>query len=138
MIRKNRANRIYLICTFIFAAAAIVYFILQAMNKNIDLYLTPTQAKSGQYEIDGSFKLGGMVAIDSIETGSELDVTFVVTDFKNSMTVNYSGVLPSLFKENSGVVASGFYDQDAEIFVAEEILAKHDEKYMPIKIEVEN
>ena len=47
MIRKNRANRIYLICTFIFAAAAIVYFVLQAMNKNIDLYLTPTQAKSG-------------------------------------------------------------------------------------------
>ena len=138
MIRKNRANRIYLICTFVFAAIAIVYFVLQAMNKNIDLYLTPTQAKSGQYKIDGSFKLGGMVAIDSIETGSELDVTFVVTDFKNSMTVNYFGVLPSLFKENSGVVASGFYDQDAEIFVADEILAKHDENYMPIKIEVEN
>ena len=58
--------------------------------------------------------------------------------FRSSMTVNYSGVLPSLFKENSGVVASGFYDQDAEIFVAEEILAKHDENYMPIKIEVEN
>ena len=54
------------------------------------------------------------------------------------MTVNYSGFFPSVFKENSGVVASVFYDQNAGIFVAEEILAKHDENYMPIKIEVEN
>lgn len=138
MIRKNRANKIYVLLSFVFAAVLIIYFILQAMEKNIDLYLTPTQVVSGEYEVNDSFRLGGMVKQGSIERGDDLEMVFVVTDFQNSLAVKYSGVVPSLFKENSGVVAAGYLDATGNVFVADEILAKHDENYMPIKIEVEN
>ena len=75
-----------------------------------------------------------MVKEDSVEMLEELNVSFVVTDFENEISVIYKGVLPNLFKENSGVVASGFLEENK--FIAYEILAKHDENYMPVKLEV--
>ena len=136
MIRKNRLNRIYLIFFFLLSLGAITFFILKALEDNIDLYLTPTEVKESKIQDLENFKLGGMVKEDSLQMLEDLNVSFTVIDFENEIIVIYSGVLPNLFKENSGVVASGFLSKNQ--FIAFEILAKHDENYMPIKLEVQD
>tara|TARA_Y100001970_G_scaffold40998_1_gene50569 strand:+ start:1686 stop:2102 length:417 start_codon:yes stop_codon:yes gene_type:complete len=138
MIRTNRLNKIYLISTFILSVGLITFFILRALQENIDLYLTPSQIVTGEYDISQDFRLGGMVKENSLEKLESLEIQFVVTDFQNEIVVRYTGILPNLFKENSGVVASGYLDKNSNEFMAYEILAKHDESYMPVKIEVEN
>ena len=132
MIRKNRLNRIYLIFFFLLSLGAITFFILKALEDNIDLYLTPTEVKESKIQDLENFKLGGMVKEDSLQMLEDLNVSFTVTDFENEIIVIYSGVLPNLFKENSGVVASGFLSKNQ--FIAFEILAKHDENYMPPEV----
>ena len=136
MIRKNRLNRIHLIFFFVLSLGAITFFVLKALEDNIDLYLTPTEVKESKIQDLENFKLGGMVKVDSVQMLEDLNVSFIVTDFENEITVSYKGVLPNLFKENSGVVASGFLSKNE--FIAFEILAKHDENYMPIKLEVQD
>ena len=132
MIRKNRLNKIYLLGFFLIATISIVYFVLKALDKNIDLYLTPTDVIESNYEMNNQFKLGGMVKEGSVKK-TDLEVEFIVTDFNEEILIIYQGILPNLFKENSGVVASG--SLDGKIFKAKEILAKHDENYMPVKLE---
>lgn len=132
MIRKNRLNKIYLLGFFLIATISIVYFVLKALDKNIDLYLTPTDVIESNYEMNNQFKLGGMVKEGSVKK-TDLEVVFIVTDFNEEILIIYQGILPNLFKENSGVVASG--SLDGNIFKAKEILAKHDENYMPVKLE---
>ena len=138
MIRKNRLNKIYLIIFFLMSVGLITFFILRALEKNIDLYLTPSDLKAVDFNQPDDFKLGGMVKVGSLEKLGGLEISFVVTDFESEMTVIYEGVLPNLFKENSGVVATGTLNAEQNQFIATEILAKHDENYMPIKIEVQN
>tara|TARA_B100001769_G_C22004047_1_gene539526 strand:- start:130 stop:546 length:417 start_codon:yes stop_codon:yes gene_type:complete len=138
MIRKNRWNKILIIASLLISIALILYSILRALETNIDLYLTPTQIESGEYNTDKNFKLGGMVKEASLKQSESLEIEFTVTDFNTEVEVVYVGILPNLFKENSGVVASGYLDKEKNMFIANEILAKHDETYMPIKIEVEN
>ena len=132
MIRKNRLNKIYLLGFFLIATISIVYFVLKALDKNIDLYLTPTDVIESNYEMNNQFKLGGMVKEGSVKK-TDLEVEFIVTDFNEEILIIYQGILPNLFKENSGIVASG--SLDGNIFKAKEILAKHDENYMPVKLE---
>ena len=138
MIRKNRLNKIYLLIFFLLSIGLITFFILRALEKNIDLYLTPSDLKAVDFNQPDDFKLGGMVKVGSLEKLGGLEISFVVTDFESEMTVIYEGVLPNLFKENSGVVATGTLNADQNQFIAKEILAKHDENYMPVKIEVQN
>ena len=138
MIRKNRWNKILIIASLLISIALILYSILRALETNIDLYLTPTQIESGEYNTDKNFKLGGMVKEASLKQSESLEIEFTVTDFNKEVEVVYVGILPNLFKENSGVVASGYLDKEKNVFIANEILAKHDETYMPIKIEVED
>mgnify|MGYP003304491795 FL=1 len=138
MIRKNRLNKIYLIIFFLLSIGLITFFILRALEKNIDLYLTPSDLRAVDFNQPDDFKLGGMVKVGSLEKLGGLEISFVVTDFESEMTVIYEGVLPNLFKENSGVVASGSLNPEQNQFIATEILAKHDENYMPVKIEVQN
>ena len=138
MIRKNRLNKIYLIIFFLLSIGLITFFILRALEKNIDLYLTPSDLKAVDFNQSDDFKLGGMVKVGSLEKLGGLEISFVVTDFESEMTVIYEGVLPNLFKENSGVVATGTLNTEQNQFIAKEILAKHDENYMPVKIEVQN
>ena len=138
MIRKNRLNKIYLIIFFLLSISLITFFVLRALEKNIDLYLTPSDLKAVDFNQPDDFKLGGMVKVGSLEKLGGLEISFVVTDFESEMTVIYEGVLPNLFKENSGVVATGTLNTEQNQFIATEILAKHDENYMPVKIEVQN
>ena len=138
MIRKNRLNKIYLIIFFLLSVGLITFFIFRALEKNIDLYLTPSDVKAADFKQPDDFKLGGMVKVGSLEKLEGLEISFIVTDFESEMTVIYEGVLPNLFKENSGVVATGSLNSEQNQFIATEILAKHDENYMPVKIEVQN
>lgn len=138
MIRKNRLNKIYLIIFFLLSVGLITFFILRALEKNIDLYLTPSEVKAADFNQFDDFKLGGMVKVGSLQKLEGLEISFIVTDFQSEMTVIYRGVLPNLFKENSGVVATGSLNPEQNQFIATEILAKHDENYMPVKIEVQN
>ena len=133
MIRKNRLNRIYLIFFFVLSLGAITFFVLKALEDNIDLYLTPTEVKESKIQDLENFKLGGMVKVDSVQMLEDLNVSFTVTDFENEINVTYSGVVPNLFTEGKGVVAEG-YLKDKSFFLATKILAKHDENYMPPEV----
>jgi cytochrome c-type biogenesis protein CcmE len=106
----------------------------KAFEENLLYFFSPSQVVAGEAPVERSFRLGGMVLEDSItrESGS-LTVNFVVTDFVNSVPVEYTGVLPDLFVEGQGVVTRGKLDPSGH-FTAEEVLAKHDENYMPPEI----
>jgi len=105
----------------------------QAFKSNIMLFFDPTQIAAGQAPVDKRFRLGGMVEKGSLQkTPGTLDIQFLVTDFKHTVSVKYSGILPDLFREGQGVVAHG--RMQGSVFVADEILAKHDEKYMPPEV----
>jgi cytochrome c-type biogenesis protein CcmE len=107
---------------------------LSAFRDNVMFFFDPSQVAAGEAPIDKRFRLGGMVRPGSVdrEAGS-LELQFVVTDFQQDVPVRYSGVVPDLFRENQGVVAHGRLGTDG-IFVADEILAKHDENYMPPEV----
>jgi cytochrome c-type biogenesis protein CcmE len=108
-------------------------FALQAFKSSIG-FKDPSQVAAGEVEAGKRFQLGGMVKIGSVQRGASVDgapeFRFVVTDFQREVPVVYQGLLPDLFKENSGVVTNGRLDGQG-VFVADEVLAKHDEKYMP-------
>jgi len=133
MIRQNRLNRLGVILVTLSALGMITFFVLKALQSNINFYLTPTQAIEKGYENLNTFKLGGMVKLNSVQKEG-LNTKFYVTDYDNETLVTFRGVLPNLFKENSGVVALGYFDTNEEIFVAKEILAKHDENYSPVEL----
>lgn len=104
---------------------------LTAFRQNVTFYFVPSQIAAGQVHGDEHFRLGGMVEKGSVQRSpGSLKVRFEVTDFKHNIPVVYTGVLPDLFREGQGVIAHGHLDGGG-VFVADEVLAKHDEKYMP-------
>jgi len=111
--------------------AAAVGLVLYALKDNVSLYFTPTQVFNKEAPQGHSFRIGGLVEAASVKReGDGLTVHFVVTDTLRSIPVTYKGILPDLFKEGKGVVAQGKLQAD-NVFYAEEVLAKHDENYMP-------
>ena len=129
--RRQRMLLIGLVVCGVGLSAALA---LRAFQENLLFFFSPTQVAEGVAPTDRTFRLGGLVLEDSVqrEPGS-LTVSFVVTDHAHSMPVHYTGVLPDLFGENQGVIARGRLDS-AGGFVAEEVLAKHDENYMPPEV----
>jgi len=129
MIARHR--RMLLVSLILIGVGGAVAFALTAFQENLLYFYTPTDISAGKAPPDKSFRLGGMVPKGSFNrpTGS-LEATFVLTDFVHNVTVKYSGVLPDLFREGQGVVVRGRLGADG-VFVAEEVLAKHDENYMP-------
>ena len=118
---------------FLFAGAAIsVAFVLVALNENINMFYPPDKVVTGVAPVDTQIRAGGMVLEGSIaRVGKELDVRFVLTDYQGSQfPVIYSGILPDLFGEGQGVLVQGRLDAEG-IFRAHQVLAKHDENYMP-------
>lgn len=108
---------------------------LQAFRENVMFFFDPSQITSGQAPTGERFRLGGMVEKGSVvRTPGSLEVRFVVTDFRHQVPVSYTGVLPDLFRDGQGVVAHGRLGTDG-VFVADEVLAKHDENYMPPEVQ---
>ena len=129
-----RRQRMILIGLVVAGVAVSAAFALQAFRENVLFFFSPSEVVAGEAPIQRGFRLGGMVLDGSVqrEPGS-LRVDFVVTDFANSIPVHYTGVLPDLFGEGQGVVARGRIMEDGS-FMAEEVLAKHDENYMPPEV----
>jgi cytochrome c-type biogenesis protein CcmE len=111
-----------------------VGLVLQAFQENLMFFYSPTEVLAGEPPEGRKIRLGGLVTMGSLQRESgELEVRFTVTDNQNSMTVSYAGILPDLFREGQGVIAIGFLQPDGSL-KAEEVLAKHDENYMPPEV----
>ena len=107
--------------------------VLYALSQNINLFYTPTDIVNGQVEMTERFRLGGMVIKGSVVREKELKVHFKLTDYQNTIDVQYKGILPDLFREGQAIVAMGQL-KSKQCFVATEVLAKHDENYMPPEV----
>ena len=128
-----RQQRMMVVGGIVVGVAAAAWLGLRAFEQNVMLFYDPTQISAKAPPKDERFRLGGMVAKGSVkQTSGTLDIEFLVTDFKHTVPVKYHGILPDLFREGQGVVAHGRMQGD--VFVADEILAKHDEKYMPPQV----
>ena len=128
---KSRHKRLILLAGALVALGIATALVLSAFRKNLVFFITPTQILSGDAPRDRAFRIGGMVQAGSLQRQADgVTVDFVVTDLAHSVKVHYRGILPDLFKEGKGVVAQGRLDAHRE-FVAEQVLAKHDENYMP-------
>ena len=126
---KPRHQRFLLIALGVSALAIAGMFVLNAFQSNLVFFFTPTQVFQGEAPKERAFRVGGMVKEGSLVKDGE-NILFVVTDFAHEVPVKYKGLLPDLFKEGKGVVAQGKLSEN-KLFAASEVLAKHDENYMP-------
>ena len=128
---KARHKRFMWIALGLAIIATAVTLVLRALNDNLALFITPSEIAAGKAPRDRNFRLGGMVTVGSLKRNADgLTVSFNVTDTVKTIPVSYTGILPDLFKEGKGVVAQGKVGSDG-VFRASEVLAKHDENYMP-------
>lgn len=126
-----RQRRMMWVALMVLGVGAAAAFALYAFQDNLLYFYSPSDVSAGKAPAERSFRVGGMVTEGSFHRPSgSLEATFVLTDFAHDVTVRYTGVLPDLFREGQGVIARGRLNPDGS-FVAEEVLAKHDEKYMP-------
>jgi cytochrome c-type biogenesis protein CcmE len=126
-----RRRRMVLVGLIVLGVGAAVAFALTAFQENLLYYYTPTDLNAGKAPLDRAFRVGGMVPEGSFKRAAgSLEARFELTDYAHNVTVSYSGVLPDLFREGQGVIARGRLGADG-VFVAQEVLAKHDENYMP-------
>ncbi len=131
---KARYKRMMFIVLGLVAVTAIAALILNALQSNINHFFSPTEVVANEAPKDRTFRLGGLVEVDSVKREDDgLTVHFNVTDNAEVVTVKYTGILPDLFSEGQGVVAQGKLGAGG-IFEAEEVLAKHDETYMPPEV----
>ncbi|ANC04280.1 MULTISPECIES: cytochrome c maturation protein CcmE [Pseudomonas] len=133
-MNPQRKKRLLLILGLLVGVAVALGFALSALQQNINLFYTPTQIANGEAPQDTRIRAGGMVEKGSVQRSADsLDVRFVVTDFNKSVPITYRGILPDLFREGQGIVALGKLNAEG-VVVADEVLAKHDEKYMPPEV----
>ena len=130
MLPKKVKKRATLLTITLLASVIAIFFILQSLNKNILYFKSPTDIKNNQnINFDKKIRVGGMVKKNSLIIKEE-EIKFIITDFNNDLNISFSGTVPNLFSEEKGVVAEGKL-QDKTFFIADRILAKHDENYMP-------
>ena len=129
-----RHRRFLGICLILLSVGLASFFILKSFQDNLLYYLTPSEVIAGKAPNDREFRIGGLVVNGSFyrETGS-LTSQFVLTDGSASIKVSYKGILPDLFREGQGIIAKGKFNSN-DLFLASEVLAKHDENYMPPEI----
>jgi len=128
---KPRHKRLAIIAAGVAAIAVAAALVLNAFQSNLVFFFSPSQIAAGEAPKDRAFRVGGMVQTGSVKRqGDGLTVEFIVTDTAKNIPVTYKGILPDLFREGKGVVAQGRLGADG-VFRADEVLAKHDENYMP-------
>jgi len=130
---KTRHKRLAIISAAVVGITIAALFGLNAFRSNLVFFFSPTDVAEGKAPVNKVFRLGGLVKAGSVNRGKGLDIDFVVTDMKTSIRVHYSGILPDLFKEGQGVITQGKLGHD-RLFRATEVLAKHDENYMPPEV----
>ena len=130
MLPKKVKKRASLLAITLLVSVIGIFLILQSLNKNILYFKSPTDIKNNQnINFDKKIRVGGMVKKNSLIIKEE-EIKFIITDFNNELNISFSGTVPNLFSEEKGVVAEGKL-QDKTFFIADRILAKHDENYMP-------
>jgi len=130
----KRKQRLILVCLMLFGVGMAAAVGLTTFNENITLFRSPSDVIAGEVTEGTRFRMGGMVVENSVQRRSDnLDIKFELTDRVNSVPVAFNGILPDLFREGQGIVALGQLDADG-VFVASEVLAKHDENYMPPEV----
>ncbi len=129
-----RRKRLFVVLGILGGVAAAVSLAVMASRQNIMFYYDPSQVAAGKAPADKRFRIGGMVVKGSVQRRpGDLEVRFVLSDFSHEVPVEYTGVLPDLFREGQGIIAHGTLNSHGA-FVADEVLAKHDEKYMPPEV----
>jgi cytochrome c-type biogenesis protein CcmE len=129
-----RRKRLYVVLGILGGVTAAVALAVMASRENLMFYYDPSQVVAGKAPAAKRFRIGGMVVKGSVARNTgDLKVRFVLTDFAHEVPVEYTGVLPDLFREGQGIIAHGTLGPDGA-FVADEVLAKHDEKYMPPEV----
>jgi cytochrome c-type biogenesis protein CcmE len=134
-MKIQRRRRLYVVLFLVATSSVAVGLTLMALNENINLFYSPRQILSGEAPMGKTIRAGGMVVPGSVVRDTEsLLIRFQVSDLKSDpLTIAYTGILPDLFREGQGIVALGQLNTD-NVFVAEEVLAKHDENYMPPEV----
>lgn len=134
-MKPHRRNRLLLVVFLVLTSGGAVGLALRALNQNINLFYSPQQIVDGEAPVGRMIRAGGMVLNGSVKHAAHgLTVSFVISDLKNAdVPVEYTGILPDLFREGQGVVARGMLNKKG-VFVAQQVLAKHDEKYMPPEV----
>ena len=129
-----RKQRLYVVLSVLFGTAMAAFLIFKGLSENINLFYSPSDLKKEKINVDNQIRVGGMVKKDSINKESNsLRISFVITDFEEDLLITYEGILPDLFSEEAGIVAKGKINEEG-IFIANEVLAKHDENYMPPEV----
>ena len=128
---KSRHKKLMLVVGGVSLLGVATALVLNALNKNLNYFYTPTQVTNHEAPSNRSFRIGGLVLDGSLKRQSDgLTVEFIITDTARNIPVHFKGILPDLFKEGKGVVAQGRLNADGH-FAADQVLAKHDENYMP-------
>ena len=129
-----RQKRMATVAAILVGVGVATAFALKAFNQNLLYYYSPTQVHAGEAPGARSIRVGGLVENGSVQRApGSMEVQFTLTDFQNTLGVSYTGILPDLFREGQGIIARGKLRDDG-MFVAEEVLAKHDENYMPPEV----
>ena len=130
----GRQRRMAFVALIVAGVTGAAVFALQAFEENLLYYYSPSQVAAGEAPTARAFRVGGLVSDGSVkrESGS-MEVQFAVNDYAHSVTISYTGILPDLFREGQGIIARGRFGENG-LFVAEEVLAKHDENYMPPEV----
>ena len=129
-----RKQRLYVVLSILFGTAMAAFLVFKGLSENINLFYSPSDLKKEKISVDNQIRVGGMVKKDSInKENNSLRTSFVITDFEEDLLITYEGILPDLFSEEAGIVAKGKINEQG-IFIANEVLAKHDENYMPPEV----
>ena len=129
-----RKQRLYVVLSILFGTAMAAFLVFKGLSENINLFYSPSDLKKEKIGVVNQIRVGGMVKKDSInKENNSLRISFVITDFEEDLLITYEGILPDLFSEEAGIVANGKIN-DEGIFIANEVLAKHDENYMPPEV----
>ena len=133
MLSKKVKSRIFFLFFLSILAVAIIFFTLRSLEENVVYFLSPTEIyNKTDISLKKKIRVGGLVKINSVNK-SETSISFIITDLNKEIIVSYNGLLPNLFSEGKGVIAEGML-KDKKFFVADKILAKHDENYMPPEV----
>ena len=133
MLSKKVKLRIFFLMLLLLSASAIIFFVLRSLEENVVYFLSPSEIyNKTNISFDKKIRVGGLVKFNSVSK-NETSINFVITDLKKEIIVSYDGLVPNLFSEGKGVVVEGRL-KDKKYFVADKILAKHDENYMPPEV----
>lgn len=130
-----KKKRFYWVMLLLSGVSLATFLIIQAFNQNMMFFYSTTEVKNGTAPADRDFRIGGLVVNGTVKRAQDsLLVSFELTDSQNPVTVEYTGILPDLFREGQGIIAKGQLNPNG-VFVASEVLAKHDENYMPPEVQ---